>query len=302
MKSDILKYTAEEEDEGSSIGSILRNRLNLSGRIVTGLKKRDNIFLNGRPAFSNVKVKSGDIVSVDIGREEKQDIEPEDIPIDIIFEDKDLLIVNKQPGLIVHPTKGHPCGTLSNGVIFHWRKAGEDSIVRLVNRLDRDTSGLLIIAKNQFSHQAMAKQMDQNKIEKRYFSIVHGIPERDEGTIDLPIDRPARESIKRAVMDSGVRAVTHYRVICRYRNSSLLEIILETGKTHQIRVHLSHIGHPLFGDTLYGNCDDSLYIKRQALHAYSLKFNHPRTGESMSIESKLPVDMASLVRILESEQ
>lgn len=301
MKEDILKYTVKEKDAGVKLDSILRNNMNLSRRIITGLKKNNYIYVNGERTLTNYIVRAGDIVSVNIAKKESQDIEPQNIPIDIVFEDRDLLIVNKQPGLVVHPTKGHPEGTLSNAVMYHWKETGENNIVRLVNRLDRDTSGLVVIAKNQFSHQAMAKQMIDGRVKKIYCAVVHGIPDEDEGVIDLPIARPTRESIKREVMDDGQRAVTHYRVLKKFNDASLLSIRLETGKTHQIRVHMSHTGHPIYGDTLYGTDDDSNFIARQALHASQLMFSHPRSGEDMDIKSELPQDMEDLINMLQKK-
>lgn len=298
MDKDILSYTITQYDEGAKIDSILKTKLNLSRRMITGLKKANGIFLNGSRALTNEKVTMGDVVSVNITKEESQDIEPQCMDIDIIFEDRDLLIVNKEPGVVVHPTKGHPQGTLSNGVMYHWRSRGESNIVRLVNRLDRDTSGLVMIAKNQFSHQAMAKQLDANQVNKIYMAAVHGSFEEDEGTIDLPIDRPSWESIKREVSESGQRAVTHYNVIERYDEGALLRIRLETGKTHQIRVHMSHLGHPIYGDTLYGDADDSMLIGRQALHAFKLEFIHPRTNERISVEAPILDDMKKLIEKL----
>ncbi|HBM76171.1 MAG TPA: RluA family pseudouridine synthase [Clostridiaceae bacterium] len=298
MESDFLIYNAVQEDDNKKLYSILKSNMNLSRRMIIGLKKSGGIYINGSHAMTNAIVKKGDTVSVDIKRQETQDIAPQDIPIDVVYEDRDLLIVNKQPGIVVHPTKGHPEGTLSNGIIYHWRSNGDDSIVRLVNRLDRDTSGLMIVAKNKFSHQAMAKQLDANKVVKIYIAVVHGAFKKEEGTIDLPIDRPTHESIKREVLKSGQNAITHFKVIENYKAGSLLKIRLETGKTHQIRVHMSYIGHPLFGDTLYGVQDDSEYIKRQALHAVMLKFDHPRTGKDMCIKADLPDDIKSLIKKL----
>ena len=298
MEKDLLKYTVKQEDVGRKIDAILKNRMNISRRMITGLKKNNSIFLNGKQAFTNIKVNVNDEVSVNIVKDESQDIEPQDIPIEIVFEDNDLLILNKQPGIVVHPTKNYLDGTLANGIVNHWREKGESTIVRLVNRLDRDTSGLIIIAKNQFCHQAMAKQMDVDNVEKKYYAIVHGDLEKDEGTIDLPIDRPTYQSIKRDVMEEGTKAVTHYWVVERFNNATLVEIRLETGKTHQIRVHMTHIGHPLFGDTLYGDSDDMDFISRQALHAYMLKFNHPRSGEHMKLCADLPKDMRILIQRL----
>ena len=195
---------------------------------------------------------------------------------------------------MVHPTRGYPFGTLANGVLYYFKEKGENCIVRLVSRLDRDTSGLIIIAKNQFSHMALArdmhgndvlksdlkKQSQQNKtFEKSYMAVVHGNMENKSGTIDLPIGNPNEDSAKREVWEDGQRSITHYEVIESFKNGDLLKVTLETGRTHQIRVHLSHIGHPLYGDSLYGTCE-SEYIDRQALHAYKLIIPHPRTGES----------------------
>ncbi|KPU44218.1 ribosomal large subunit pseudouridine synthase D [Oxobacter pfennigii] len=299
MTKDLLKYIAVQEDDGVRLDSILKNKLNLSRRIITGMKKNNSIYVNGEAAFTNLKVKKGDEISVNLLKDESQNIEAQNIPIEIVFEDADLLIVNKQPGMVVHPTKGHPIGTLSNGVIYHWRQRNENTIVRLVNRLDRDTSGLVMIAKNQFCHQAMAKQMDNNTVEKIYCTVVHGILDKNDGTIDQPIDRPFYDSIKREVMEKGQRAVTHYKTIEILNDASLLEVRLETGKTHQIRVHLSFLGHPLYGDTLYGEeNDDAQYIKRQALHAYKLSFNHPRTGEKMTVTADIPEDINVLIQKL----
>lgn len=301
MKKDFLKYRVNEEDDGAKLGSILRRNMNLSGRIITGLKKRNNIFLNGKSSFVSAIVHNGDEVVVNLFKEESQNIEPQYIPLDIAFEDEDLLIINKQPGLVVHPTKGHPDGTLSNGVIYYWREKGEGNIVRLVNRLDRDTSGLVIIAKNQFSHQALAKCLDAGTVEKTYYAVVHGFFAEEEGTIDLPIDRPTRESIRREVIESGQRAVTHYRTVERLGEDSLVELKLETGRTHQIRVHMSYLNHPIYGDTLYGETDDREFIGRQALHARRLRFKHPRTAEVIDIKAEVPEDMKLLMRKLRKE-
>lgn len=295
MKEDFLTYNVKDEDEGLKIDNILKYKMNLSRRMIIGLKKNKNIFLNGKEAFTNEKVYVKDEVSVNLAKDESQDIEPQNIPIDIVFEDKDILVVNKQPGIVVHPTKGHPTDTLANGIIYHFRSMGEDTIVRLVNRLDRDTSGLIIVAKNQFCHQAMAKQFEANQVEKLYYAVAHGEFDKDEDTVSLPIDRPTKESIKREVMNNGQMAITHYNIIEKLKGGALLRIKLETGKTHQIRVHLSHIGHPLYGDTLYGENDDSDFIKRQALHAYMLKFRHPRNGEDIVINTPIPADIMELI-------
>lgn len=218
---------------------------------------------------------------------------PEDIPIDIVYEDEDILVVNKPPFMVVHPTKSHQSGTLANGVMNYFNKTKQNCIVRLVNRLDRDTSGLVIIAKSQFAHQAMAKMFEKNKVKKEYIAIVKGKME-GKGTVDLPIDRPSLDSVKRCVIEGGQRAITHYEVIGSSEDVSIVKLILETGRTHQIRVHLSHIGHPILGDELYG--EKSNIIQRQALHAFRLTFNKLRGEDLVVCTANIPQDMLEILK------
>jgi len=200
--------------------------------------------------------------------------------------------------MVVHPTKSHPTGTLSNGILNYFIKNKENCIVRLVSRLDMDTSGLIMVAKNQFAHMNLAKAMEENKIVKSYLAVVHGKLKSKEGVIDRQIGRPSEDSIKREVCSSGQRSVTHFKVIKEYEDSSLVELTLETGRTHQIRVHLSYLGNPIYGDTLYGVEEDYKVINRQALHAYKLIIPHPRTGEILSLVSNLPEDIDDLINKL----
>ena len=207
--------------------------------------------------------------------------------------------------MVVHPTRGYPLGTLANGVLYYFQEKGEKCIVRLVSRLDMDTSGLIIIAKNQFSHMALARDMQDKEMqgktfEKSYMAIVHGNMENKSGTIDLPIGKPDEESIKREICEDGQRSITHYEVIESFKNGDLVKMTLETGRTHQIRVHLSHIGHPIYGDSLYGK-EEIHYIDRQALHAYKLIIPHPRTGEELILMTDLPEDMKNLISKLKAE-
>jgi len=192
-------------------------------------------------------------------------------------------------------------GTLANGVIHHFRSNNDNSIVRLVSRLDRDTSGLIMIAKNQFSHMNLAKSMEKNLIKKSYLAIIHGNLENQEGTIDLPIGRPTDETIKRAVLEDGQRSITHYKIKESYKEGTLVELVLETGRTHQIRVHLSYVGCPIYGEQLYSDFNDEELISRQALHAYALTLPHPRSGEILNFESTLPEDMTKLIHNLQSK-
>lgn len=188
--------------------------------------------------------------------------------------------------MVVHPTKRYQSGTLANALLYYFKETNQDCIVRLVSRLDMDTSGLIIIAKNQYAHMELSKDMQQNGIEKRYLALVHGHMEQMEGTIDKPIYRPEIEGNMRRVVDErGQRSITHYKVVERLKNADLVECLLETGRTHQIRVHLSHLGHPIYGDTLYGIEEDAQLISRQALHAYGLNFKSPRTKEYLQLRA-----------------
>lgn len=288
------KLTKEisDKNEGVKLSNYLMYELKFSTRLRRKLIKQNAIKVNGNVEKNYYILKAGDVVEIILDADETQDIAPEDIPVDVVFEDEDLIIVNKPPFMVVHPTKSHQEGTLANGVMNYFKKTGQKCIIRLVNRLDRDTSGLIIIAKSQFAHQAMAKKLDANEIEKYYIAVVEGFME-GAGTIDLPIDREFPDSIKRKVMVSGQRAVTHYKVLSSDNDISVVAIRLETGKTHQIRVHFSHIGHPIIGDTLYGK--ESTLIKRQALHAYMLRFNSIRENKHIAIKTKIPDDMQQFI-------
>lgn len=295
MKNKMV-YVVKKEQEGVKLINLLRFELDFSTRLTRKLTKGGFVTVNGKLGWSSDSLKEGDRIEIILETNDTQDIEPEDIDIDVKFEDEDLLIVNKPPFMVVHPTKSHQSGTLANGVTNYFRKTNQNCIVRLINRLDRDTSGLVVIAKSQFAHQAMAKKLDANEIEKYYIAIVEGRLE-GEGTINLPIGRPSEESIKREVMEDGQRAVTHYKVLSSSDSMSSLLVKLETGRTHQIRVHLSHIGHPIVGDTLYGT--ESEGINRQALHAHRLCFKKIRKDEEVDVIAEVPEDMKGLIEKIE---
>ncbi|MVO74836.1 RluA family pseudouridine synthase [Paeniclostridium sordellii] len=214
-----------------------------------------------------------------------------------VDDDFDLIMVNKPPFMVVHPTKSHVDNTIANGVTDYITKKGEKVKIRFVNRLDMNTSGLVIVAKNAYAHHTLSTDMSNNKVEKKYITIVKGILENDFGTIDEPIYRQEEDSIKRIVDERGQRSVTHYKVLQRLNDATVLEVKLETGRTHQIRVHMNYIGHGIIGDELYGYVDESL-INRQALHAYSLEFSQPRTKENLSFIAEIPDDMKKLIEKL----
>ena len=242
------------------------------------------------------KLSQDDLIEIYMQEDEHQNIEPEDINIEIVYEDSDIIVINKKPGIVVHPTKSHPTGTLSNGILYHFKKKGERSIVRLVNRLDRDTSGLVIVAKNQFSHMRLASDMSKDSFRKIYIAVVHGSMKEKEGRINLPIYKEENESIKRIVDERGQESITTYEVLEELSKGSVVKLELETGRTHQIRVHMSHLGHHLYGDSLYGMGEEEKeYIERQALHAYKLEFPHPRTGNILKLQCSLPEDIKKLI-------
>ncbi|HBA03239.1 MAG TPA: RluA family pseudouridine synthase [Clostridium sp.] len=296
-----ITYKVGKEGQDVKIRDYMKENLNLSGRFIRGSAMDRRLRVNGKEVKLNYKLQEDDVIEVTVNAEESQNIEGEDLNIKVIYEDDDLLIVDKPPFMVVHPTKSHPMGTLANGVIHHFRSNNDNSIVRLVSRLDRDTSGLIMIAKNQFSHMNLAKSMEKNLIKKSYLAIIHGNLENQEGTIDLPIGRPTDETIKRAVLEEGQRSITHYKIKESYKEGALVELVLETGRTHQIRVHLSYVGCPIYGEQLYSDFNDEELISRQALHAYALTLPHPRSGEILNFESTLPEDMTKLIHNLQSK-
>ena len=287
-----LVYKVSEEEAGLLLIEILSEKMAISSRMIRRVKDGKSIQVNGHPISVNAKVRNNDVVTVILEQEPNIFI-PQDIPIDVVFENQDLLVVNKQPYVVVHPTKGHPDGTIGNGIAKHFMDNGFDGKIRFINRLDRDTSGLLLIAKNGYAQQIISNQMQDDAVEKRYMALVLGVVEKDADTICLPIGRPNPEDLRRAVMEDGQESVTHYEVVQRFEGATLVKIRLETGRTHQIRVHFSHLGHPLIGDELYGCPSDQ--IQRQALHSYYLRFQLPRTCEWVNLEAELPHDFLALI-------
>ncbi len=270
----------------------------ISGRLFRRLYKGKQVYVNGKFKRKGLTLKSGDIVSIYM-EDEEEHINPEKMDIDIVYEDFDLLILNKQPNIVVHPTKSHQENTLSNGISYYFKEKGIKKKIRFVNRLDMDTTGILMVAKNPFAHQQMALQFESNKVEKKYQAIVAGIVEKDEDYIDLPIGREEEKSIRKVVTEEGQESLTKYTVIDRYKDATILDVQIFTGRSHQIRVHLNHIGHPIIGDTLYN--EESPYIKRQALHSYYLKVKHPRTKKDIEFIAPLPKDMVELINHLKNK-
>lgn len=294
-----LEKSVEKSFEGRKIREYLKEEMGLSSRFIRGAAMDKRIIVNNAPVRMNYVLKENDNISISLNKKESQNIEPEKIDIDIVYEDSEIIVLNKRPNMVVHPTKRYQSGTLANALLYYFKETNQDCIVRLVSRLDMDTSGLIIIAKNQYAHMELSNNMQQNEIEKRYLALVHGHMEEMEGTIDKPIYRPEIEgNMKRVVDERGQRSITHYKVIERLKDADLVECLLETGRTHQIRVHLSSLGHPIYGDTLYGDESDSEVISRQALHAYGLNFKSPRTKKPLELRAELPNDIKVLLEKL----
>lgn len=296
VSGDRFSYTISETDINLSIKMILKYRLGLSSRLLRKLKNENAVFLNNKRIKLFEKGLPGDLITLSLP-EETSGFEPEPIPIDVIYEDDDLLILNKQPGYVVHPTKGHPGSTIANGIMKYMLDKGDSYKIRFINRLDMDTSGILLIGKNSHCQDDFAKQAENGRVVKKYLAILKGIVENDEGIIDLPIGKPDDNQIKRAVIPDGYPSVTRYRVLERYKDCTFAEITLETGRTHQIRVHMEYIGNPVLGDLLYG-AEAAGLIGRQALHASQLEFDHPVTKQRMSVKAAMPEDMRNLLNNL----
>lgn len=309
-------YTVSERENGWTLKTLLHNRLGVSRKLTSRLKMTERgITLNGERVYISIHVHTGDLVELRMERERSDDILPEQMPLDILYEDRDLLIVNKAAGVIVHPTHGHYTGTLANGVVQHWQDRGEVVRFRPVHRLDRETSGVLAIAKNPYIHQHISEQMIAGTVDKTYRAIVHGWPEAEAGRIEGPIDRDPDSPHRRIVTPDGYAAATRYRTLERYvsARASLVELELESGRTHQIRVHMTHIGCPLVGDGMYTYTDSSPLtasefaqarkldesIGRQALHAFRLAFVHPGTRERLTFEAPFPPDLLELEKFLQ---
>ncbi len=287
-------YTVEEEEK-ERIDVYLNEELEeFSRSYIQKLIKDGHVKVNGKPVKSNYRLFCGDVVTVSAPEIKEPEIEPEDIPLDILYEDQDVIVVNKPKGMVVHPAPGHYSGTLVNALLYHCKDelSGINGVLRpgIVHRIDKDTTGSLLVCKNDAAHKNLAKQMAEHSIHREYEAIVHGNLKEDEGTIDAPIGRSQTDRKKMAVNVKNARdAITHYHVLERFGDYTYIRCELETGRTHQIRVHMASINHPVLGDPVYGpkNCPFP-GLQGQTLHAKTIGFHHPRSGGYIEIEAPLP--------------
>ena len=286
-----MKFNYKVKISDESIKQILKNKFNMSERYILKLKRNKCICINGFPVYIDFKIKPNDILSIeDDFEEDSSNILPNSsILLNILFEDDYLLVVDKPANLPVHPSILHYENSLSNGVKYYFEKIHLKKKIRPVNRLDKDTSGIVIFAKNEYIQNILVKQMQNNVFKKYYIAFLDGILENDEGTINAPIARKENSIIERTISENGENAISHYKVLERFVNMTKVEFRLETGRTHQLRVHSKYIGHPIIGDTLYGQ--ESELISRQALHAYKVEFIHPVSSEKIIIMSELPIEL-----------
>ncbi len=297
----IETYTIEEQYAGERIDKALSSqqsewsRTQISNWITEGLVK-----VNGEAVKAKYKAKAGDIVEIDVPEAEPLEVVAEDLQLEIVYEDADVLVVNKPRGMVVHPAPGHLTGTLVNGLMYHCQDlSGINGVLRpgIVHRIDKDTSGLLMVAKNDKAHEGLVNQLVNKTVTRKYTALVHGHIAHDKGTIDAPIARDPKDRQKQAVVDGGKHAVTHFHVIERLGDYTLVECRLETGRTHQIRVHMNYIGFPLVGDPKYGP-KKTIDFGGQVLHAGVLGFDHPVTGEYLEFSVPLPDDFEQLLQTL----
>lgn len=304
--------TVSAAQAGARLDSFLAEGAGISRAAAARLIEEGRVCISGRAAAKNTRLSEGDEVSYEIPAPRESEAVAEDIPLDIIYEDDDLLVINKPSGMVVHPAAGNESGTLVNALLYHCKGSlsgiGGEARPGIVHRIDKDTSGLLAVAKNDASHIALSAQLEDHSMYRVYHALVSGGFAEDTGTVDLPIGRHPRDRKKMAVVAGGREARTHYTVLARYGQVSYLSLRLETGRTHQIRVHMSAKGHPLLGDTVYGGGNTPFEKKHaslfagQCLHAKELSFVHPRTGERMHFSSPLPPDFVRLLSILDAEQ
>lgn len=297
------KLIVDNENAGTRLDAYIASKIDSISRTnVKRLIEEEHITVNGKSSKVSYKVQLNDEIDIEIPEAKELDIKAEDIPIDVVYEDSDIIVVNKPKGLVVHPANGNWDGTLVNAVMAICKDSlsgiGGEIRPGIVHRLDKDTSGLLIIAKNDQAHLNMSNQIKDRQVKKIYYALVRGVVPENEATINMPIGRSTKDRKKMAVTKDGKEAITHFKVIERFNKYTLLEVKIDTGRTHQIRVHLSQIGYPVVGDQVYSNGKNEFGVHGQLLHAKSLDFKHPITGKPMHLETELPEEFETVLKQL----
>ena len=299
------ELTAATEHAGVRLDAFLSADGALTRSQAARLIAEGRVRVNGKPAAKSARLSGGETVTVDVPQLRETALPPQDIPLDVVYEDDDVIVVNKPTGLVVHPAPGHPDGTLVNALLHHCGDSlsgsGGEKRPGSVHRIDRDTSGLIIAAKNDAAHLALSAQLKDHSLSRTYECLVTGNMKQDSGTVDAPIGRSSADRKKMAVVPTGRRAVTHWEVVARYPGVTHLRCRLETGRTHQIRVHMAHIGHPILGDTVYGAKKPVPGLTGQCLHATGLRFVHPRTGEPVELHCPLPPEFTAMLQKLQNK-
>ena len=299
------ELTAATEHAGVRLDAFLSADGALTRSQAARLIAEGRVRVNGKPAAKSARLTGGETVTVDVPQLRETALPPQDIPLDVVYEDDDVIVVNKPTGLVVHPAPGHPDGTLVNALLHHCGDSlsgiGGEKRPGIVHRIDRDTSGLIIAAKNDAAHLALSAQLKDHSLSRTYECLVTGNMKQDSGTVDAPIGRSSADRKKMAVVPTGRRAVTHWEVVARYPGVTHLRCRLETGRTHQIRVHMAYIGHPILGDTVYGAKKPVPGLTGQCLHATGLRFVHPRTGEPVELHCPLPPEFTAMLQKLQNK-
>lgn len=302
----MYKYIVKNEDKGKRLDRyVTEQNAEITRTAVQRLIDEKNILVNGKEQKASYKVNENDVVEVEIPEPKKIEIKAEDIPIEVIYEDNDIIVVNKPKGMVVHPGNGNVDGTLVNAIMAKCGDSlsgiGGEIRPGIVHRIDKDTSGLLIVAKNDKAHVNLSEQIKEHKVKKTYIALVRGVVKENEATINMPIGRSKTDRKKMAVCKDGKNAITHIKVLKRWEHYTLLQVNIETGRTHQIRVHLSYIGYPIIGDYTYSNGKNEFGIVGQCLHAQKLEFKHPTTNKIMELEAPLPEYFQEIIQKLDNK-
>lgn len=303
---ELRKIIVDKEAENTRLDVFLSKIFEDKSRsYIQKLIEGSHILVNDKEKKSNYKLNSNDIITVELPEVQELVVEAENIPLDIMYEDEDVVVINKPQGIVVHPAPGNYKGTLVNALLYHCEDlSGINGVARpgIVHRIDKDTSGILVIAKNDKAHNKLSEQLKNHSMNREYIALVEGRIKQDTGVVDKPIARNPKDRLKMGIVSGGKRAVTHYQVLERYEKNTLIKCILETGRTHQIRLHMSHIGYPIVGDPVYGIKKQRFNLKGQMLHAKKLGFIHPSTGEYMEFESPLPEYFTHILNLLSNKE